>query len=107
MSGKDPPRGPRALRESIDAHSAFASSSSSAATNTNNSVNHPINPRLGATPPTGPRSFQNNAGPSRAANLLNGKPSLPSGPAATRQKMVQIKWAPVMLFSILLLLYSF
>ncbi|OBZ76712.1 hypothetical protein A0H81_03228 [Grifola frondosa] len=82
MSGKAPPRAPRALLNSL-AGSAVASSSAtvpSASTST----------RIGAAPPTGPRSLVNGnvpAGPSalrggRGKPYVNGYGGIPTGPAA-------------------------
>ncbi|KIK99556.1 hypothetical protein PAXRUDRAFT_497522 [Paxillus rubicundulus Ve08.2h10] len=69
MSGKVPPRGPRALLSSLTTPSASQASTSTASTSTS-----PGGPpsKIGAPPPTGPRS------------LLNGIPTQPRGKPATK-----------------------
>lgn len=107
MSGKAPPRAPRALLNSLAASAATGSSS---ATPTQPSPSTASSSRLGATPPTGPRSLTNARvhiqapkGP-RADGLTNGVnghvaaagPSPPTGPSASRYsqkgKHVEIPW---------------
>ncbi|KAK7683867.1 hypothetical protein QCA50_013245 [Cerrena zonata] len=103
MSGKAPPRAPRALLHSLAASSSSATPSQPSPTTASSS-------RLGATPPTGPRSLTNARvhiqapkGP-RADTLTNGVnghvapagPSPPTGPSASRYsqkgKHVEISW---------------
>ena len=106
MSGKAPPRAPRALLNSLGTSAAAGSS----ATPSQPSPSTASSSRLGATPPTGPRSLaigrappQAPKGP-RADTLTNGVnghvassgPSPPTGPSASRYsqkgKHVEISW---------------
>jgi hypothetical protein len=86
MSGKAPPRGPRALLGSLPAD---ASSSASTSTHSQPASSAPTSPTK-KVPPTGPRSLTNgmyNAGPSRGIKpkpIVNGHVSVPvAGPSNT------------------------
>ena len=98
MSGKAPPRAPRALLNSIHASSTAAASPSSATPGASAAS------RLGATPPTGPRSLLNGqAGRGRGGKpYVNGHAGIPTGPAAAspptgpsalKGKQVDVPWA--------------
>ncbi|EKM57176.1 uncharacterized protein PHACADRAFT_142398 [Phanerochaete carnosa HHB-10118-sp] len=78
MSGKAPPRAPRALLNSF-----VPSAGSSTAAQPSNA---PSSSRLGATPPTGPRSLTQRAStilqpPTAPSKYVNGHSVFPSGPA--------------------------
>ena len=121
MSGKAPPTGPRALLNSLNglpskrqpppndlSSPSHPSSSSSSSPPSSSSV--PLINRIGAPPPTGPRSLLNgntNASSRSTKPALNGHTNpltgqlrqLPSGPSAMQQKLplkgkqVEIKWS--------------
>ncbi|OCH94594.1 hypothetical protein OBBRIDRAFT_769324 [Obba rivulosa] len=79
MTGKAPPRAPRALLNSL---AASAASSSATASATNASPSQPAS-RIGATPPTGPRSLVNGTRTNRGGKpYVNGHSAIPTGPAA-------------------------
>ncbi|KAJ3474647.1 hypothetical protein NLI96_g12340 [Meripilus lineatus] len=87
MSGKAPPRAPRALLNSLNASSSSASTSTATPSQPIPSSSSSSS-RLGATPPTGPRSLTN---PQRQLHpqrqplskpFLNGHVAIPTGPAA-------------------------
>ncbi|KAH9854604.1 hypothetical protein C2E23DRAFT_817177 [Lenzites betulinus] len=75
MSGKAPPRAPRALLNSLPGSSAIANASTTPGASSTS--------RIGATPPTGPRSLVNAQAALRARSgkpYLNGHGSVPTGP---------------------------
>ncbi|KAG6331507.1 hypothetical protein ID866_7581 [Astraeus odoratus] len=71
MSGKAPPRGPRALLSTLPASSSASHASTSTAAASSSSSTSPTS-KIGAPPPTGPRS------------LLNGIPTQPRGHPSTK-----------------------
>ncbi|KAF8892940.1 hypothetical protein BD779DRAFT_1132659 [Infundibulicybe gibba] len=75
MSGKAPPKGPRALRASFHPSSASTSAVASGSAPGSSTQQHAppanANKRIGATPPTGPRSL---------TAQINGGRQLPPGP---------------------------
>lgn len=90
MSGKVPPRGPRALLGSLPASSSSSTAqpppTSTRAPSQANSP--PTNKRIGAVPPTGPRSLSNGNHPHSSSNSpfrgSQGRPKHPpSGHAAS------------------------
>jgi len=119
-AGKAPPTGPRALLNSLNGcppkrhppqselSSSHPPSSSSASSPSSSSPTSLIN-RIGAPPPTGPRSLLNGNTQSRTTKStgLNGHTNpltgqsrqLPTGPSAMQQKLphkgkqVEIKWS--------------
>ncbi|KAL4250990.1 Histone-lysine N-methyltransferase, H3 lysine-4 specific [Abortiporus biennis] len=90
MSGKAPPRAPRALLNSLTAQQAAQGAASATNGQISSTVpSAPSSSRLGATPPTGPRSLTNarfpasqaqRSGPSKP--FVNGHVAIPTGPAA-------------------------
>ncbi|TBU22442.1 hypothetical protein BD311DRAFT_144092 [Dichomitus squalens] len=99
MSGKAPPRAPRALLNSLHGSAAAA-----AATSSSTPPSAPSNSRIGATPPTGPRSLLNGQAGSRGRggkSYVNGHAGVPTGPASTpptgpsalKGKQVDIGWS--------------
>ncbi|KAI0943146.1 hypothetical protein AcV7_002374 [Taiwanofungus camphoratus] len=88
MSGKAPPRAPRALLNSL-AGSAAASSSSATASSAS-PPSAPASTRIGGVPPTGPRSLVNGHSAAGQAALrggrgkpyVNGHSAFPAGPGA-------------------------
>jgi hypothetical protein len=132
MSGKAPPTGPRALLNSLngipskrqppqaDLSSSSHPSPSSSSPSSSSSI--PLINRIGAAPPTGPRSLLNgntnalsrSAKPTLNghANPLAGQPRQPpSGPSAMQQKpplkgkQVEIKWSDQAIASTVSLLF--
>lgn len=116
MSGKAPPTGPRALLNSLNGcpskrhppQSDLSSSPHPTSTSTSSSSQTPLINRIGAAPPTGPRSLLNGNTQGRTAkptlnghtNPLTGQSKQPpSGPSAMQQKpphkgkQVEIKWS--------------
>ncbi|KAH7907814.1 hypothetical protein BJ138DRAFT_438844 [Hygrophoropsis aurantiaca] len=107
MSGKAPPRGPRALLGSLAAGPSTPQPSSSiASTSTSPGA---VNSKIGAAPPTGPRSLLNGI-PSHSRNQAPSKPfanghapsssagpstiSAPTGPRASQKgKQVEAGWS--------------
>lgn len=116
MSGKAPPTGPRALLNSLNGgpskrhppQSDLSSSSPHPSSSSPPSQTIPLINRIGAAPPTGPRSLLNGNTQGRTAkSALNGHTNPltgqsrqpPSGPSAMQQKashkgkQVEIKWS--------------
>ncbi|KAI0269560.1 hypothetical protein BGY98DRAFT_1101126 [Russula aff. rugulosa BPL654] len=116
MSGKAPPTGPRALLNSLNGgpskrhppQSDLSSSSPHPSSSSPPSQTIPLINRIGAAPPTGPRSLLNGNTQGRTAkSALNGHTNPltgqsrqpPSGPSAMQQKVshkgkqVEIKWS--------------
>lgn len=117
MSGKAPPTGPRALLNSLNGCSSkrhppqsdLSSSPHPTSSSTSSSSPTPLINRIGAPPPTGPRSLLNGNTQGRTAKpTLNGHTTNPltgqsrqppSGPSAMQQKpphkgkQVEIKWS--------------
>ncbi|KAM5545913.1 hypothetical protein V8D89_000039 [Ganoderma adspersum] len=96
MSGKAPPRAPRALLNSLHGSSAAAASASSSSNPSTSSAS-----RIGATPPTGPRSLLNGQAGARGRGgkpYVNGHAGIPTGPAvapsAFKGKQVDIDAQP-------------
>ena len=98
MSGKAPPRGPRALLSSLPTP-ASASQTSTSLPSTSTS---PSSSKIGALPPTAPRSLANGvASQPRTKPLLNGypptSPTVTHAPLAPRSsqkgKQVELGWS--------------
>ncbi|KAH9947799.1 hypothetical protein B0H21DRAFT_737305 [Amylocystis lapponica] len=84
MSGKAPPRAPRALLNSLAASSSSATASTASPSPSTSAT------KIGGTPPTGPRiltnghygSAQTSLRGGRGKPFVNGHASIPTGPAA-------------------------
>lgn len=92
MSGKEPPRAPRALLHTFGSAAASAASSTTTSATASSIASAPAGPsRIGGIPPTGPRSLVNGHShsshpalrvPARGKPFVNGHGALPAGPAA-------------------------
>lgn len=113
MSGKAPPRGPRALLGSLPPsaphashqhhqqpqqqqnHPASSSSSSAQLQRVSPITTTPPNRRIGAVPPTGPRSLNGRQPPPGPKHLLNGHSSLGPGLPSSSSHGLQSNRHPI------------